>query len=139
MQLIQVNAIDTEPLQTALKRLTQMRGSSIVSPHSRTAACPASLSPNHQIFRIGPQRLRNQFFINIGAVRIGGINEVHPELRKPFERPYGFRAVGRRTPDSTAGEAHGAKPEAIDLSIGSDAESARLRCSNGRAHGCISR
>jgi hypothetical protein len=70
------------------------------------------------------QRFAQKLLGDIGPVRIGGINEVHPELRKPFERPYGFRAVGRRTPDSTAGEAHGAKPEAIDRGVGANAESA---------------
>src|SRR6266446_7761533 len=46
VQLIDVDAIQTESLETALNRAAKVRGSCIVSPLIRAGAVPASLSGN---------------------------------------------------------------------------------------------
>ena len=56
----------------------------------------------------------DQVFGDIGAVRIGCVDEVDPQFGQPLERAQTCLAIGRLAPDAFAGDAHGAEAEAVD-------------------------
>ena len=56
--------------------------------------------PWSQIAAVGMQRLANEPFGNVGAVGIGGVDEIDAEFGQPAQRPQRFGAVRRRAPDS---------------------------------------
>jgi hypothetical protein len=83
MQLIDVDAVQAQSLQTSLNRLAKMRWSGIVGPLVRAGAVPASLGRNHEPSRVREQRLGNQLFAYVWAVGIRGVNEMDIKLHGP--------------------------------------------------------
>src|SRR6266478_5123273 len=80
MQLINVDAVQTQPLEASLNRLAKVRGSCVVGPMIRAGTVPASLGGNYKASRVRKQRFGNQFLAYVWAVRIRGINEIDIQL-----------------------------------------------------------
>src|SRR5712692_2110168 len=76
MQLINVDAVETQSLKASLNRLAKVRGSRIVGPLIRARTVPASLGGNYKASPVWKQRFRNQFLANMWPVGIRGINEI---------------------------------------------------------------
>src|SRR5229473_3112804 len=83
MQLINVDAVQAQPLKASLNRLAKVRGSCIVSPLIRAGAVPASLSGNYKASRVRKQRFGNQFLAYVWTVGIRGIDEIDIKLHGP--------------------------------------------------------
>src|SRR5207244_4245523 len=81
----------------------------LLGPHA------AALGTDDEAAGIGMQRFGDQLFIGVGAVGVGGVEEVGAELERAPEELLCARPVLRRAPDVGAEHAHGAKPEPVDL------------------------
>src|SRR6516162_1376480 len=80
VQLIEVDPFELQPLQTLVHALRQIFRSTIRDPIARTRSSETALGRNHQTFWVWMQRFRNQQLTRLGAVGIGSINQIHPEL-----------------------------------------------------------
>ena len=53
--------------------------------------------------------------LNLGAVGVGGIDEVDAQLDGPTHRADALGPIGRLAPDPGPGDLHGAEPQPVDL------------------------
>ena len=75
------------------------------------------------------QRLGDQDLADIWAVGVRGVDEVDVQLDGPAQDVLGPFEVGRVTPDTAAGYAHGSEAEAIDGEIAAEIDRAgSARC-----------
>ena len=88
---------------------------------------PALVAINKPV--IGMQRLADQLLGNIGAIGIGGVDEIDAQFRQPLQHPQRLGLVARRTPDAGTGDLHGAKAQPVDRDLAADLEGART-CTN---------
>jgi len=126
VQLPQVDLIDAEAPQAHLAALPQIVGAPTDRPLTRAGAQKAGLRGELDAV-IGMQRLGDELLGDVGAVGLGGVDEVDTELGEPLEHGDGLVVVGRRSPDALAGDAHRAEAEAGDLEVPADLERARGR------------
>jgi len=64
--------------------------------------------------RIGIQGLSDQFFADVWSVGIGRIDKVDAGCNGVTQHVLGNFAIGRRTPNALAGNAHRTEAEAVD-------------------------
>ena len=83
MELIDIDSIQPQPFQAALNRAFKMFGTGVVRPLRRADTLPSTFGGDHDSLRIGGQSLSDDFFGNIGAVGIGGVDEIHAEFDRP--------------------------------------------------------
>ena len=86
VQLIEVNSIDPEPAQRALAGPLQMLGVSVAWPFAWPGALHAALRRNRDPL-VGMQRLGDQLLAHLGAVGVGGVDQVYAELGQPPQQP----------------------------------------------------
>ena len=77
MKLVEVDALHLEPFQAALACLSQVLWAAVWDP-STTRACQAALGGYDQIIWVGVERFGDQALGDLGAVGVGGVDEVHP-------------------------------------------------------------
>src|SRR5580692_8819662 len=80
VQLINLDAIQAQPLETAFNRVAKMRGTCVVRPLIRSRTIPSALGGDNKILRIRKERLGDQLFADSRPVRISGIDEVDAKL-----------------------------------------------------------
>src|SRR5580692_5258464 len=112
MQLIEVDAVETETTQAAFASGAEVLGLSVFNPAIGAGTIEAALGGNDQVGWIRLQGFGDDFFADVGAVGIGGVDEVDTELDGAAQNSNGFGAIGRLTPDAVSGDAHGAETEA---------------------------
>src|ERR1700761_5877492 len=100
----------------------------VVSPLAGADAFPSTFGCDDQTGGVGEEGLGDELLADVGAVGVGGVDEVHVELDCATE--CGERAwfVLWRTPDAVAGDAHGAVAEAIYCQVAADCERSCCRC-----------
>ena len=108
-----------------------VRGAGVVLPDAGAVAHPAGLGGDDQAGGIGRERFGDQFFRDVGAVGVGGVNEVDAELDGAAQRGEGAGDVGGRAPDALAGDAHGAEAHAVDGEIAAEGDGSGLRGGEG--------
>jgi hypothetical protein len=113
-QLIQVDAVAPQPPQAPLHRLAQPLGVPLLTPSVGIQPMGEPLGRDHQPLRIGPQRLGDQPLAGPGAVELGGVDELHPQLHGPAQQGARLLAIG--------GQAHGAKPQPVDRLVPAQGE-----------------
>jgi hypothetical protein len=87
----------------------------------------AALGRDDQILAVGVQRFRDQLLGHVGAIRVGGIDEVHPQLDRAVEDSNGLAPVRRWSPDTLAGEPHGAEAHPVHAEVAAQGDGARRR------------
>ena len=127
MQLINVDAIQAQSFQAALDRFTQMLRGCIVRPDARASANPASLGRDHQVLGIRRERFGDQFFADIGAVGISGVDKIHAQLHRPAQDGERAGAIFWRSPDSRSGKTHGSITQAMDGQFAAQGYGSRWR------------
>src|SRR5947199_4535792 len=80
VQLINIDAVQSQSLEAALDGFSKVRGSCIVGPLIGTGAIPAPFGSDHQTARVGIHRFGNQFLVYTGAVGIGSVDVIDVEL-----------------------------------------------------------
>src|SRR5690242_6283747 len=117
MEVIDVDARETQTLQASLQRFGKMLWAGIVRPLIRTRTFPATLGGDDQIGGVGVERFGNQLFRYARTVRICGVNQVDAEFYGLLQGSECSGFVCRRAPDSWTGEAHGAIAHAVHLEV----------------------
>ena len=131
MQLPQVDRLDAEPPAAGMRLLDQIFRPAERNPDVRSGARKAALGRDMDLV-VGRERFTDQLFGKIGPVGIRGVNEIDAKVGKPTERLQDLRAIGGRSPDSLAHNAHRAEAETIDVKSAADAKAAGL---SGVGHG----
>ena len=80
MQLVAVDAVETEILQTLLRLLTQIFGTAVGLPLLRTLPGESRFGGDDEAFRIRGESFANQALADFGPVGIGGVDEVDAQL-----------------------------------------------------------
>ena len=108
---------------------TDLFDAELVPAHARFGDEVIGLSAGHPLARarssearfgrdenadVRMQRLADEFFGNIGSVRIRGVDEIHAQRRQAPERAQRLVAILRFPPNSGPGEAHGTEAETVD-------------------------
>ena len=114
MQLVHVDTIELQPLQAPLDGFAQVIRAGIMNPLVRSYALPTALGRDHQPLRIRVQRFRDQFFADVGAIRIRGIDEIDAQFHCAPQHADGAVVIFRWTPNALSRNAHGAITHAID-------------------------
>ena len=128
MQLPQADPVDAELPPAADRLLAQILGTAVGNPDIGTAARQPALRRNQVDASIRVQRFVDELLGDVGAVGIGGVDEIDPEPGKPLQGPGGLGPVHRWAPDTRTGDAHGSETESIDLDITADLERTGLAC-----------
>src|SRR6516225_4625118 len=76
-------------------------------PFAGTRSYKTSFCCNPKILWIRVERFSNQLFGYIGAVAVGGINEIDAQTGKGLQYPNGFISIFRWSPNSLTRDAHG--------------------------------
>src|SRR5215469_2570639 len=116
-----------------------MFGAGVVGPLAGADALPSALGGDDEAGGVGKECFGDELFAHVGAVGVGGVDEVDVELDGAAEGGERAGLVLGFAPDACAGDAHGAVAEAIHdegliAARGTDGECSCCRC--GRCHGC---
>src|ERR1700726_3825491 len=122
MQLIKINLFQAQPAEAAFAGGTEVFWFSILNPLISTWPIKASLSGDHQIRRIGMQRLRNDFFTHAGTIEVRGVDKIDSQFDSAPQNPNGLRPIGGLAPNSISCNAHRAESKAHNAKIASDQE-----------------
>src|SRR5438067_2426174 len=142
MQLQQVDPLHAESAQAHLGLLAQELRAAERVPLVRAGAHLTGFGGDDQVVGIRVERFADQLLADIGPVRIRSIDQGDAEIYRPAQHADRFIMVLRRTPDTGAGDAHGAVAEADDRQVAADAEGSalprRMLHSGGNGHGVCS-
>ena len=141
VQLPQVDALDTEPAQRHLHALAQVVGPPDCRPLVGALAGETALgSDDHAAVRVGAalvERLAQQVLADEGAIGVGGVDEVDAHIDGFADHADGRVVVGRVTPDTGPGDAHGTEAKAVDGDGIRGAEGELAGLVHGLGHGRI--
>ncbi len=133
VKLPKIDALDAKIAQALLRLLDQIFGTPDRNPLIRTVRVnPPLVAMCTDCVRM--QRFADELFGNVGAVGIGGVDEIDAEFRHAPERAQRLRAIGRLAPDTLADDAHRAESQAVDGKLVAELERSGFRCLRGR-HG----
>ena len=117
VQLIEIDPVEFQPLETFIYALRQALGPTVWHPLSRAGAGIAALGRDDQSFGIRMQRFRNQELVRFRPVSVGRVDQIHSELDCASQNLFCVLAIGRPTPNPGARQAHRAKAEPINRKI----------------------
>src|SRR5437868_13972857 len=80
MQLIKIDPLELQSLETFIDALCQTVRPPVRRPLSRTRPGVTAFRRDHQAFRIGIQRFANEQLVRFRTVSIGGGDEIAPQL-----------------------------------------------------------
>src|SRR5205085_2630060 len=122
----QVDPLQTQTAQAAFHFFAQSLRASVRVPASGTGAIQSAFCRDHQAGRVGTQRLGDDLFADVRAVRLRGVNEIDAELDRAAQHGNALLAIFRRSPDAVAGQAHCAETETLHGEISAQLERAAL-------------
>src|SRR5919106_717786 len=108
-----------------------MLGPAVGGPASGSGAFQAALRRDDEVVRVGVQRLGDQRLADLGAVGVGGVDEVDAELNGTPQDGLGFVTIGWVAPDPVTSDAHRPVPETMDGDVTSQIEHAAVRSTRG--------
>src|ERR1700724_789127 len=126
MQLIKIYPFQAQAAQAAFAGGTQVFWLSILNPLIRTWPIKAPLRGDHQICRIGMQRLSYDFFTHAGTIGIRGVDEIDSQFDRAPQNPDGLSPIRRLAPNSISRDTHHAESQARNAKVVSDQEFASL-------------
>ena len=117
--------LDAEPPAARVRLLDQIFRPAERNPDVRAGSREAALGPDMDL-AVRRKSFPDQLFGKIGAIGIGGVDEVDAEIGQAAQRFQRLGAVRGRAPDSAADDAHRAEAEAVDVEGAADAKAAGL-------------
>ena len=124
VQLIDVDTVQTQALQTSLERFGEMFRAGIVRPLAGARALPSTFGCDHQSSRIGVECFRDQLFGGARAVGVGRVNQIHAEFNRPPQGRKRSSLVCGRSPHAWPCDAHRAIAHPVDGEITTNGERA---------------
>src|ERR1039458_8766934 len=82
MELIDIDAVEAQPLEAAFDGFNNVSGAGVVLPDSGAVAGPANLGGDDQVLGIGKERFGDQLFRDIRAIGVGRIDKVKTGERR---------------------------------------------------------
>jgi hypothetical protein len=82
----------------------------------------AALRRDHEIVGVRVQRLGDEVFTHVRTVRVGCVDQLHPEVDRLPQQPACGRRIGRLTPTAEAGERHRPVAETAHTQVAPDRE-----------------
>ena len=122
MQLIKIDALETQAPQAAFASGSQMLGLAIFHPPVGTWPLEAALCGDHKIRRIRMQSLSNNFLAHCRPIGIRSVDEIDSQFHSAPQHANTFRAIYRLAPNSISRDAHAAESQSRHAEIVSDAE-----------------
>lgn len=127
VQLEKIDAFEAEAAETAFAGGAQVLGTTVGDPFVGAGAVEAGFSGNQQIFGVRIQSFGDDFFADMRAVGIGGVDEINSQVDGAAKNLNGFGTIFGFAPNALSSKAHGSVTEAVDGDITANAEFARLR------------
>src|SRR5262249_52597699 len=122
VQLVKINAVQTQSAQTAFTGRSQVFRLSVFGPLIGSRTIETSFCCNHQVCRIRMQRLSDQFFTHLWTVGVCRVDEIDPEFNGPPQDPGGLCPIFGRTPNSRSSDPHCAVTQTSHWQIVCDPE-----------------
>ncbi len=132
VELIQIDALDAQPLQARLPRLAQMRRAAASFPLIAPRADQPALRRDDEAVRVRMQRFGYETLIDVRSVGVGRIDEVDAQLQRSQQHAACGLAILRLAPDARAGQPHRTEAEAIHVQVAAESQGA-----GGRRSGCM--
>ena len=100
MKLIERDLFEAESPKAGFADLAQMLRLPVDGPSTWARSLEATFRRDHEIVGIWVQRLSDELLAHVGAVRVGGVDEVDAELDRATQDGLGFLTIGRLAPDA---------------------------------------
>jgi len=113
VELVDGDAVEAEALEAAFDGFAEVIRACVVDPLGGSDALPSTLGGDDEIGGVGVKSFGDELFRDVGAVGVGGIDEVDAELDCPAKGGDSGVSVRRRSPDAFAGDAHGSVAETV--------------------------
>ena len=114
VQLVELDAIEPQPLEALLADATQVLGSAVDGPARRTGTHEPTFARNHQPRRVRMQGLGDQCLADPGPVGIGSVDKADALVDRTTKQRDRFVLVARRPPDAGTGDTHSPQAETMD-------------------------
>src|SRR5271156_2272799 len=103
MELEQIDAIEAQALEAAFAGGTQMFGFAVHGPFVGAGAVEAGFGGDDQILGIGVKGFGDDFFADVRAVGIGGVDKINSQGNGAAKDLDGFGTIFGLAPNSLAG------------------------------------
>ena len=120
VELPEVDALELQEAKAHLDLLVEVLGTADGEPLVGALAGEAAFGGDDDVVDIGGEGLTNEPFGDVGAVGVGGVDEVDAELDGAAEDFAGVFGVIGLAPDASADDAHGAEAEAMDGEVSAE-------------------
>jgi hypothetical protein len=114
VELVDGDAVEAEALEASFHGFLQVIWRCVVNPLAGADTLPSALGGDDEVVRVGMEGFSDELFGDVGAVGVGGIDEVDAEFDGSAEGGNGGIAVDWWSPDAFAGDAHSSVGEAVD-------------------------
>ena len=131
MKLVEGDLIDLEPTEAAFAGLSQVLGTPVDGPPVRAGPYESTLGGDDEILGIGVESLGDESLAHLGAVGVGGVDEVDVELERSTQNPLRLLAIGRISPDTWSRNAHCTVTQPVDGQVATDVDGSRLGSCDG--------
>jgi len=107
--VIEVDRIETEPLQTGIAGLTHVFGAAVDAVGAAGVAGLAELGRDHEVIAPFPlQRAADQLLVLAPAIHVGAVEMIDPEIDRAMDQLDPGRVIARPV---SAGQRHAAEPD----------------------------
>ncbi len=128
MQLIEVDAFELEPAEAHFDTLNQISGAANILGFGRALARDAAFGGDNEIGRVRIEGFADEALCDLGAVCVGGVDQVDAEIDGAAQDAAGFLRFVRLTPGALAHKAHRSVTESMYREIATNLESAGGSC-----------
>ena len=97
-----------------------MIGAAGLDPPVWAGPLKAGFGRDQKVGRIWMKRFGDETLRDLRAVRVGGVDEIDPQLHRPLQDGHRLGMVGRFSPDAGAGELHRAESESANGNVATD-------------------
>jgi hypothetical protein len=122
MQLVQVDALQLQPLEATVERRAQVLGSPVRIPVVRTAAQQPPFGRDHQAHTVRMQRFGDQLLADIRPICIRRVDQRRAQVDCTTQQSLGRFAIRRVTPYALPCDAHRAKTKPAHWQLAGDVE-----------------
>jgi hypothetical protein len=105
--VVEVDVLDTEPLEAGVDALPHIFGPATDVHRATSVARDAELRGEHDLITPIRDRPTNEDLVVAVAVHVGGVEERHAQIKCPMNRRAGLIGIGRAV---GLGHAHAAEP-----------------------------